>query len=81
MSSLASTPSKGGPYRKPRADVFTFLLVLSLIAVSLGTVCLYFEMKRFNFDFRKDVPPPPPPLQAMVVPGGLALGDYLPQAV
>jgi hypothetical protein len=63
MSPLASTTSSnttGGLYRKPRADVYTFLLVVSLLAIILGCICLYFEMQRFEFKFKEqDVPRPP----------------------
>lgn len=80
MSSLASTTKPGGPYRKPRADVYTVLLVLAMIALVLGILCLYFEMQRFQFDFQKEVPAPPQPLQLTGLFGGegAAPGDYVP---
>jgi hypothetical protein len=34
----------GGPYRKPRVDLYTVLLALTLIAVIVGSVFLYLEM-------------------------------------
>ena len=76
MSPLASTTSNpsGGPYRKPRADVYTFMLIVALLAIILGIVCLYFEMKGFNFEF-KEAPKVPPAVVAAALPacGGPAL--------
>ncbi len=71
MSTLTSATPKsksGGPHRKPRADVYTFMLIVALIAIIIAIVCLYFEMKRFDFDF-KGAPKPPPPATAAVAPG------------
>ena len=69
MSTLTSTTPKsksGGPHRKPRADVYTFMLIVALIAIVIAIVCLYFEMKRFDFDFKGA--PKPPPATAAVLP-------------
>jgi hypothetical protein len=74
MSPLASTTSSnitGGPYRKPRADVYTFLLVVSLLAIILGCVCLYFEMQRFEFKFKEQDVPRPPVAAAPAAPGAM----------
>ena len=38
----------GGPYRKPRADVFTVMLLIALLAIVGGIVCLYLEMKEYG---------------------------------
>lgn len=52
-SSTSPTRSKpGGPYRKPRADVFTMLLLISLVALILGIICLYAEMKAYQWEFK-----------------------------
>ncbi len=52
MSPLSPTSEKpGGPYRKPRADVFTVLLVIALVALILGIVCLYAEMEAYQWKF------------------------------
>ena len=68
MSPLASTTEKsGGPYRKPQADVYTFMLIVALLAVILGIVCLYFEMERFDFEF-KEAPKVPPAVVAAALP-------------
>ena len=46
----SDTPT--GPYRKPRADMYTALLVITLMALLIGILCLYLEMKGYNFEFR-----------------------------
>ncbi len=38
-------------YRKPRADIYTLLLLLALLALLLGILCLYFEMDLYNFEY------------------------------
>jgi len=38
----------GGPYRKPRADVFTMMLLIALMAIVGGIVCLYLEMQDYG---------------------------------
>ena len=38
----------GGPFRKPRADVFTVMLLIALLAIVGGIVCLYLEMKEYG---------------------------------
>jgi len=35
--------SKHGPYRKPRADIYTVLLIIALLATVIGCVFLYLE--------------------------------------
>jgi len=40
-----------GPYRKPRADAYTVMLLLSLFAIILGILCLHFEMDMYDFEF------------------------------
>jgi len=50
VSSADNKP--GGPYRKPRADLYTMLLIISLIAILLAILCLYLEMKPYDFQFK-----------------------------
>ena len=45
-----------GPYRKPRADVYTVLLVIALLAILLAIVALYAEMTVYNFELRGGPP-------------------------
>ena len=53
MSPLSSASDKpSGPFRKPRADVFTVLLLVALIALILGIVCLYAEMEHYEWRFK-----------------------------
>ncbi len=52
MAPLDSNNSSGGPYRKPRADLYTVLLILALIAILLAIICLYLEMKMYDFEFK-----------------------------
>lgn len=39
-------------YRKPQADLYTMLLVLSLLAVIGGIVFVCLEMNVYNFEFK-----------------------------
>ena len=47
---LSNSPS-GGPYRKPRADIYTVLLVLALVALIVGIVMLWLEMDLYQWKF------------------------------
>lgn len=47
MSPRSSTHS-GGPYRKPRFDLYTWLLFLSLVAIAIACVCLFLEVKDYG---------------------------------
>jgi hypothetical protein len=48
----SSARKSGGPHRKPRADLYTVLLALALIAILLAILCLYFENKMYNWDYK-----------------------------
>lgn len=53
MSQLASKPSdgtRGVVVEKPRANIYTVLLSLSLVAVLVGCICLYLEMSAYNLE-------------------------------
>jgi hypothetical protein len=44
VSQTKSTPdAAAGPFRKPRADLYTALLILALLAILVATVVLYWE--------------------------------------
>jgi len=45
-------PAYDGPYRKPRADVYTVALVLALLALLLGILCLYAQMATYNYQIK-----------------------------
>jgi len=47
-----SAKRSGGPYRKPRADVYTVLLAIALVALLLAILCLYMEMDHYQFKFK-----------------------------
>ena len=52
MTSLSPTSSEEkytGPYRKPRPDLYTVILVVALLALVVGAVMLYFERGEFQF--------------------------------
>jgi hypothetical protein len=48
----SSAKKPGGPHRKPRADLYTVLLAFALIAILLAILCLYFENKMYNWDYK-----------------------------
>jgi hypothetical protein len=35
---------------KPKANIYTVLLILSFIAIVIGCLCLYLEMQAYNFE-------------------------------
>ncbi len=39
-----------GPRLKPRSNVYTMILFLSLLAIGLGILCLYLEMEKYQWD-------------------------------
>ncbi len=50
QSSNSSKPR--GPYRKPRADIYTVLLALALAAVLIGLTFLVLEMDLYDWKFK-----------------------------
>ena len=56
MSRLASqspdSSQRGVIVEKPKANIYTVLLLLSLIAISVGCICLWLEMKEYNLEIR-----------------------------
>lgn len=41
-------PAVAGAYRKPKTNVYTLLLVISLVALLVGCIFLYLEIRRFG---------------------------------
>jgi hypothetical protein len=41
---------KKGPFQKQRASVYTMMLICSFLALVLGCVLMYLELKRYDFD-------------------------------
>ena len=57
MSALSS--SSGGPYRKPRLDVYTVMLALALVAIIIACIVLYYEVADYGqppYPSRLDAP-------------------------
>lgn len=52
MSSPTSSSKHGGPYRKPRADIYTVLLIVALVALAIGILFLCLEMDLYNWEFK-----------------------------
>jgi hypothetical protein len=52
MSSPNLTEPEVHVYRKPRADVYTMLLVIALLALIVGILALYAYMAEYNMDFK-----------------------------
>jgi hypothetical protein len=48
----APKKKRGVILQKPRANVYTVMMIVSLVALSVGCLCLYGEMKTYNMDFR-----------------------------
>lgn len=79
MSLPSSTDApRGGPYRKPRADTYTTLLVISLLAIVLGILCLYLEMSAYEFKFKGG--PTPASIPANEITVGPAWAQLAPAA-
>jgi len=76
VSPQRSSSKTAGPFRKPRADLYTALLAIALVALLLGILCLYLEMKQYDFKFKGGPPaptvPPPPQAAAPVQPPAMA---------
>lgn len=41
-------PPVAGAYRKPKTNVYTLLLVIALVALLVGCIFLYLEIRRFG---------------------------------
>jgi len=49
---LSSSSKPRVPYRKPRADIYTVLLALALVAVLIGLTFLALEMDMYMWEFK-----------------------------
>jgi len=38
--------------QKPKADIYTVMLAIALVAILVACVCLFLEMKAYNYDIR-----------------------------
>jgi hypothetical protein len=52
VSQAKSTDKPGGTYRKPRADFYTLLLVIALLAILVSILFLYLHMQAYNFELK-----------------------------
>ena len=52
MSPLDSNNPQGVVVQKPRSDIYTTMLFLSFIAIVIACLCLWLEMRTYNFDFK-----------------------------
>ena len=52
----AAAAAPAGPHRKPRPDLYTVLLVIALLAILIGILFLYLEMRRYEFKFKGGPP-------------------------
>jgi hypothetical protein len=53
VSPPKSSNNPGGNYRKPRADLYTILLVIALLAILVAVLFLYLHMQSYNFEIIK----------------------------
>lgn len=44
--------TRGVVVQKPKADIYTWLLLIALVAVLLAITCLALELKRYDWDFK-----------------------------
>ena len=53
MSRADSTDSPRGVYvQKPKADIYTVLLAIALVAILIACLLLFLEVRAYNYDFR-----------------------------
>ena len=45
-------PADEEQFEKPKAGVYTMLLIVSFFALLIGTWCLHKEMEAYDFDFK-----------------------------
>lgn len=44
--------NRGIVVQKPKADIYTWLLLIALFAILLAITCLALELKRYDWDFK-----------------------------
>jgi hypothetical protein len=57
-SSRAALAARAAVYQKPRADLYTFLLVVAWLALLVGILFLCLEMNAYDFKFKGGPTPP-----------------------
>ena len=68
---LTNSAKPRASFRKPRADIYTVLLVLALVAILIGLTFLVLEMDMYSWDFKGGPTAPP------VRPGMKGMGNLL----
>jgi len=48
----APLASRGVVVEKPKADIYTVMLIVSLVAIVIACLCLYLEMRTYDFNFK-----------------------------
>ena len=71
MSPAKSTKPPAGTFRKPRADFYTILLVIALLAILVAILFLYLHMQAYNFETKGG-----PPVATIGRDWGLATMDW-----
>ena len=56
VSPPKSSSNPGGNFRKPRADLYTILLVIALLAILVAILFLYLHMQSYNFEIKAGPP-------------------------
>jgi hypothetical protein len=46
------SPSRGVVVEKPKADIYTAMLAVALVAILIACLCLYLEMRTYDFNFK-----------------------------
>ena len=52
LPNLASDQTPGLVVHKPKADIYTWLLLVALVAIILACTFLAMELNRYNWDFK-----------------------------
>jgi hypothetical protein len=45
-------PQRAVVLQKPRANIYTAMLAIALVAIIVGCVCLAMELNAYNWDYR-----------------------------
>lgn len=51
-AAAAKSPTRGVAVEKPKANIYTALLVLSFVAIVIGCIILYAEMSIYDFNLK-----------------------------
>lgn len=65
---MAKKKKKKGPFQKQKANVYTMMLICSFLALVLGCVLLYLELKKYDFDWAAKAYTPVSQLQVATQP-------------